>query len=84
MNIHKIKETSLSSANFPECICVYQASDNKFFMIEVNTGRHKGSIKLISDSYASYKELKTSFDTTSVIYPVLFNYIIYNDITSGM
>jgi hypothetical protein len=80
MNIHKIKETELVSANFPECVCIYQYSANNFSMVEVNTGRHKGSIKVISNRYNSYKELKTLFNKSNTIYPVLFNYIIYNDI----
>lgn len=80
MNIYKIKESELSSIHFPRCVCVYNCN-NKFSMIEVNTDRYKGSIKMISNTYNTYDEIKKSFKLSDTIYPILFNYIIYDNIS---
>lgn len=81
MTVYKIKESSNEISNFPPCVCVYQNDYKKFSMIEVNTGYYKGSIKMISKIYNSYDELQKNFNTLSTVYPILHNYVIYNDVS---
>ena len=81
MKIYKIKESELSSLQFPICVCVYQYNHKSFSMVEINTGLHKGSIKVVSDIYSSYDELKKSYNIYNTHYPILFDHIIYNNIS---
>lgn len=84
MNIYKINETDFRHQYFPTCVCVYQYNNCKYSMAEINTDLYKQSIKIISKIYNTYDELIKSFDINNTIYPVLFNHIIYNDISSTL
>jgi hypothetical protein len=80
MNLYKIKETELYKNHFPVCVCIYQNIKKKYCMAEINTGLYKGTIKIISDTYNTYDELKNNYNTNNTNYPVLFNHIIYNNL----
>ena len=81
-NLIKIGDSQVANSHFPVCVCPYQASNNSFMMVEVNTGYHKGSLKPISQSFSSYTELMNNFNIHSTFYPVLHNHLIFNDISA--
>lgn len=80
MNISIIKETDLYKLNFPACVCVYKNNKKRYSMAEINTGLYKSSIKIISNIYNTYDELKKSYDINDTNYPVIFDYIIYSNL----
>lgn len=71
-------QSELGNIPFPECICIYKYTDNKYMMVEVNTGHSKGSIKPITCSYSNINNLLSGKKHNSVL-PLLKKYIIYND-----
>ena len=74
-----IKDSEVGNLNMPISLCVFQ-NENKYFLVEVNTGYQKGSMKVISGHYHSVEELlRENKNTIKNSYPLLQNHIIYND-----
>lgn len=77
--IQYIKDSEVKDLNIPTSMCVFQNKD-KYFMVEVNTGNYKGSIKVISGPYTDYgKLLNDNHRMKFSSYPLLQNHIIYNE-----
>ena len=76
--IEYIKDSELGNLNIPASLCIFQ-NNNAYSLVEINTGYDNGSIKVISRSYKSIKELQDAKIIIKNPYPFLQNHIIYND-----
>jgi len=74
----QIKDSEVGNSNFPECVCAYR-NGSTYLMVEVNTGLSVGSMKAVSLGYRSIEEMRQSYDNSKSMYPILKNYLIYND-----
>ena len=74
-----IKDSEIGKHILPIYVCPYK-NGNKYMMVEVNTGNHKGSIIPITKTFNSLDNLLKSFNKSQTVYPVLFDHIIYNDL----
>ena len=75
-----IRESDLSNMTFPECVCPY-LHVNTYMLAEINTGRFKSNIRIISNVYSSLDEL-LKFKYTGQ-HRFLHNHLIYSDATSS-
>lgn len=74
-NIILVTELELKTQSYPSCIAPYYY-DHSYMMVEINTGSHKGSIKIISKSYNNIHDLIYNFNYNQSSYPLLQNYLI--------
>jgi len=74
-----IKESEVDRFMFPACVCPYR-NRNQYMMVEINTGTNGGISKSISSNYDSYNDLIKKFNRNDTCYPILENYLIYNDL----
>jgi hypothetical protein len=51
-----IKDSNVGSAHMPTCTTLYKNRDS-YMLVEVNTGAHIGSIKVISEPYSKIGDL---------------------------
>jgi hypothetical protein len=81
--LKRITEYEIRSKPYASCTVPY-FYNNQYTIVEINTGRHIGSIKQI---HGPYKDLKTLLDTynyNSSDQPFLHNYILEGGIKSQL
>jgi hypothetical protein len=78
--INRIKDADVPISNFPTCVCVYQNGRDSYHLVEINTGAHIGSIKSIPDTrFSKLSDVDSIYSKLSPTYPLLKNYVVYNE-----